>query len=163
MKKKSETRVNRALKNLEILVGDWDMELSRASFLPDRQAKIRGPASCKWVENGSFLAVYQGNKRAPQARWLIGADESAELYKILYFDARGVSRVYEMSFKGGEWKMWRNSPGFSQRFISVVSKHGNSIKGTWEKSTDGKTWEHDFDVLYTRLMAKSRRDSVRDR
>jgi hypothetical protein len=33
---------NPALKDLEILVGEWNMELSAASFLPDPAAAIQG-------------------------------------------------------------------------------------------------------------------------
>jgi hypothetical protein len=87
---------------------------------------------------------------APDAIWLIGRDESTPNYSVLYYDNRKVSRVYEMSFSDGAWKMWRNSPGFSQRFEGKFSKDGNTITARWEKSSDGSTWEHDFDVVYTR-------------
>ena len=126
------------------------MEISRASFLPDPQTKIHGPASFKWIEHGAFLVMYQGEKAVPQATWLIGRDESTDSYKVLYFDARGVSRIYEMSFKSGVWKMWRSVPNFSQRFRGVLNKDHNTIIAEWEKSNDGKKWEHDFDVKYTR-------------
>jgi hypothetical protein len=47
--------------------------------------------------------------------------------------------------------MWREAPGFWQRYESTVSKNGNIITGHWEKSADGSKWEHDFNVTYTRL------------
>ncbi len=56
-----------------------------------------------------------------------------------------------MSFSGNLWKLWRHSPGFSQRFEGRISKDGNTITAEWEKSNDGRTWEHDFDVTYTRM------------
>ncbi len=77
-------------------------------------------------------------------------DESTAPFKVLYFDARRVSRVYEMSFNNGVWKMWRNAPGFSQRFKGVLGKSGNTIVAEWEKSNDGRKWEHDFNVRYTK-------------
>jgi hypothetical protein len=144
-------KLNPALRRLESLVGDWDMELSGASFLPDPQTSLHGPASFRWIENGAFLVMYQGEKENPQATWLVGRDESTDLFKVLYFDARGISRVYEMSFKNGEWKMWRNAPGFSQRFSAVVEKNRNTITAEWERSDDGKKWEHDFYAKYTRI------------
>jgi len=142
-------KLNPALKRLEALVGDWDVEISDASFLPDPQTKVHGPATMKWIENGAFLVMYQGEIEAPQARWLMGRDESTDMYKVLYFDSRGVSRIYEMSLKNGVWKMWRHAPGFSQRFKGVISK--NRITASWEKSTDESHWEHDFNLKYTRL------------
>jgi hypothetical protein len=37
-----------------------------------------------------------------------------------------------------------------QRFTGMVSEDGSTITGTWELSPDGSTWEHDFDLTYTR-------------
>ena len=55
-----------------------------------------------------------------------------------------------MSFSEVTWKLWRNSPNFSQRFEGKIGKDGNTITAKWEKSTDGAKWEHDFDVTYIR-------------
>ena len=126
------------------------MELSGASFLPNPRAKVRGSASFKWVENGAFLVMHQGGEENPQATWLIGRDESTELFRVLYFDARGVSRIYEMSFKSGVWKMWRNETGFYQRFHGVLATNRRTITAEWEKSDDGNNWEHDFYIRYRR-------------
>ncbi|MHB8565712.1 MAG: hypothetical protein ACYC7D_05290 [Nitrososphaerales archaeon] len=148
--KSRSLKPNPALKRLNVFVGNWDMALSAASFLPDPKTKVHGPASFDWVENGAFLVMYQGEQGDPQATWLIGGDESTDSFKVLYFDSRKVSRIYQMSFKNGVWKMWRDAPGFSQRFKGVLSKNRNTIIAEWEKSSDGRKWEHDFDVKYTR-------------
>jgi hypothetical protein len=58
--------------------------------------------------------------------------------------------VYEMSLRDGVWKLWRDSPGFSQRFTGTFGDDGNTITGFWEKSGDGEAWEHDFDLAYTK-------------
>jgi hypothetical protein len=144
---------NPALKPLEVLAGDWVMELSNASFLPNPSDKLEGYVSFKWLEKGGFLVMRQGDKLAgpPTASWIIGRDDSQQNYTILYYDSRGVSRKYEMSFRDGIWKIWRESLGFWQRFEGKVNKGGNSISAYWEKSKDGKTWEHDFDISYTRM------------
>jgi hypothetical protein len=39
-KSKKSVKPYPALKRLKVFVGDWDMELSRASFLPDPKTKI---------------------------------------------------------------------------------------------------------------------------
>jgi hypothetical protein len=49
------------------------------------------------------------------------------------------------------WKIWRDVPGFFQRFSGTVSEDGSSIRASWEKSPDGSAWEHDFDLIYTRV------------
>ena len=145
--------VNPTLKRLDVLVGEWDMEISGISFMPDPPARVRGKVSFEWIESGAFLLVHSGTDLGvpPAAIEVIGCDESAETYTMLYFDSRGVSRVCEMILKDGIWKIWRNSQGFSQRFTGTFSRDGNTITGSWEKQTDGVNWEHDFDLTYTKI------------
>ncbi len=152
MKETRSPAQNPALTALEVLAGEWDMALSNASFLPNPSDIVRGHVSIEWSENGAFLVMYMGSKppATPDALWLIGRDETISNYTVLYYDARKVSRVYEMSFAEGVWKMWRNAPDFSQRYAGKVSEDGNTITADWEKSPDGKKWEHDFSITYTR-------------
>lgn len=150
----NSTGPNPALKDLEILVGEWDMEISAASFLPDPATVLQGQASFEWLEGGDFLVARQGSKAAgpPYSTAIIGRDETAETYTVLYFDDRGVSRVYQMSLEGNAWKEWRQAPGFFQRFTGSISEDGNIINATWEKSSDGSTWQHDFNLTYKRKI-----------
>ena len=144
---------NPALKSLEVLDGDWQMELSNSSFLPSPSDTATGHVSFQWLQDGAFLMMRMGNKppAAPDAIWLIGRDDSTPNYTVLYSDSRGVSRVYAMSFSDGTWKIWRVAPGFCQRFDGKLSDDGNTITARWEKSPDGTQWEHDFDVTYTKI------------
>jgi hypothetical protein len=152
---------NPALKDLEVLIGDWEMELSNAAFLSGPSDTVKGAISFEWVQDGAFLAMRMGDKppAPPEAIWLIGRDDSTPDYQVLYYDSRKVSRVYEMSYSDGVWKMWRESPGFWQRYEGKVGDHGNTITAFWEKSSDGVSWEHDFDITYTRNMKQ--RDTSR--
>jgi hypothetical protein len=129
------------------------MELSNAAFLPDPSATVKGNVSFDWSEDGAFLIMRMGGKlsSAPSAIWLIHRDESSADYKAFYYDDRKVSRIYEMSFSDNVWELWRESPDFSQRFEGKISRDRNKILAKWENSNDGQTWEHDFDVTYTRL------------
>ncbi|MBS1687168.1 MAG: hypothetical protein JSS96_00475 [Bacteroidetes bacterium] len=145
--------LNPALQNIQELEGNWKMQLSNASFLPDATTVIEGVASFEWFDGGDFLVLRQGTKaEAPWATWLIGRDKDADNYTILYIDDKHSSRVYEMSFKDGVWKIWRDAVGFSQRFEGKLSEDKNMISGAWEKSQDGKKWEHDFDLVYKRIV-----------
>jgi hypothetical protein len=156
MKKTGSQEHNPALESLEGLAGDWEMELSNASFLPDPSETVTGHVSFEWLENGAFLVLYMGARppATPDATWVISRDGSIPNYTVLYYDSRKVSRVYEMSFLDGVWKMWRNSPGFSQRFEGKLSKDGSTISAHWEKSFDGIKWEHDFNITYTKLKRR---------
>ena len=153
MKKNVSQHPNPAIKDLERFVGEWDMELSDASFLPRSSDTMTGHVSSAWLEEGAFLVMYMGGQPqgTPDATWLISRDESTPNYLVFYYDNRKVSRVYEMSFSDGIWKMWRNSPDFSQRFEGKFSEDGDTITARWENSSDGSTWEHDFDVTYTKI------------
>jgi len=142
---------NPALKDLEVLQGEWEMELSNASFLPDPSITIKGNVSFDLLEGGAFLIMRMGDISSQGAIWLIHRDESSSDYKVFYYDDRKVSRIYEMSFSDNVWKLWRRSPNFSQRFEGQISTDGNKILAKWEKSSDGRRWEHDFDVTYMRV------------
>ena len=152
MKKTRSHQHNPALEHLEVLVGDWKMELSNAAFLPSRSNTVTGRISFDWVESGAYLVMHMGSKPrgTPDAMWLIGRDASSGACEVLYYDSRGVSRIYQMSFHGRLWKMWRDWPEFSQRYEATISEDGNMIRAHWEKREDGKPWEHDFDMTYTR-------------
>jgi hypothetical protein len=142
--------INPALQDLGFLAGTWTMELSNASFLPDPKAVVRGNVSFEWFDHGDFLVMRQGAKGGtPYATWFIGRDQDSADYTVLYIDDRRVSRVYAMSLQKGEWRIWRNSPGWSQRFIGKLSKDKKTITGLWENKT-GSKWTRDFDVKYLR-------------
>ena len=139
---------NPALADVQFLAGTWEMELSDASFLPDPDAKVNGSVTFEWIEHGAALVMRMGDA----ASWIIGRDDSEPDYQVLYADDRGVSRIYGMSFRDGSWRLWRDTPEFSQRFEAVVAADQAEINGAWKKSVDGgTTWEHDFKVRYCRL------------
>jgi hypothetical protein len=141
--------------SLDSLVGEWSIGVPVA---PDQPVAEGGRATFEWLSEGSFLiqrweVEYE---EAPDGIAIIGPDESGTKLCQNYFATRGVSRVYEMSLSGGVWKLWRDSPGFSQRFTGTFSDDGQTSRGTWEKSTDGSTWEHDFDIVYTKVEEAAR-------
>lgn len=145
--------INPELRNIKEFIGNWEMQLSNASFFTDPKTVIKGIATFEWFEGGHFLILRQGTKeKAPWATWFIGHDKDSEIYTVLYLDDKQSSRVYEMSFKDNMWKLWRNSPGFAQRFTGKISEDKKTITGHWEKSTDGKTWTHDFDLKYVKII-----------
>ena len=140
---------------LDALVGEWTMEGSAPSA---PSFVVRGRVSFAWLRGGHFLVQRWevAHAEVPDGMAIIGSDEpgGAEPGGALrqhYFDSRGIARVYEMSLRDGVWKLWRESPGFSQRFTGPFGDDGKTITGSWEKSSDGANWEHDFDLTYTRV------------
>ncbi|SRR6266566_444770 len=143
-------QTNPALQRLNVLVGEWTMAISSPAY---PSAIAGGHASFEWLEGGAFLIMHLGVEQVgpPSGIVVIGRDESVETYSMLYFDSRGVSRIYEMSLEGSVWKMHRESPGFWQRFTATFDDDGTTITGRWEKSSDGSNWELDLDWSYTRI------------
>jgi hypothetical protein len=123
------------------------MELSNAAFLPQPSATFTGQVSFEWIENGAFLLM----RMRADALWLISRDMAQPVYTVFYFDARAVSRVYAMRYADKLWTMWRDSEEFSQRFTGRVSEDATTITATWEKRSNQREWEHDFDVTYRRM------------
>ena len=120
---------NPALKDIAYLISEWSIELSNAAFLPSKP-KISFSLSYGWKADGAEIAVQQGNDEAkpPQkATWIIGRNESEDKYTVLYADNRGVSRIYQMSFRDSIGKMWRDNPKFSQRFNGTFREDKQAI------------------------------------
>ncbi len=87
---------------------------------------------------------------------VISVDPETGSYAQHYFDWRGVTRVYAMTFDGEVWTLLRVTPdfsslSFSQRYTGRLHDGGDTIAGTWEQSKDAKHWERDFDLTYTRV------------
>ena len=93
------------------------------------------------------------NPDAPDGIAIIGAGERPGRLRQHYFDARGVHRIYEMTFSDGIWRMWReaNGPPGAQRFSAEVSADGWTISGRREIAPDGHSWRTDFDLTYRRV------------
>jgi hypothetical protein len=144
---------NLALEQLTPLIGDWNIEVTSMSFRSDSSAVERGHTTFAWLEGGAFLVQHSEIPASdfPRSVAVMGADDEAGTYRMLYYDSRGVSRIYRMTFSGEIWTIWRDSPGFSQRFHGTLSEDGNIITARWEKSTDSSNWEHDFALTYTRV------------
>lgn len=147
------SKINPSLERLGVLAGDWDVEVSNISSHPDPSVVMHGRSSFEWLGAGTFM-LQRSEPPAPEfprATTIIGPDDDTGTYCALYYDSRGVSRIYQMRLTDNTWTLWRDFPSFSQRFSGMISKDGNTIKARWEKSSDGSTWEHDFDLTYTRV------------
>jgi hypothetical protein len=138
---------NPVLQPLAAFVGEWQREAWVGG-----QSIGRGRTVFDWLEGGAFLGEHSDaeNPEFPASTAIIGGDDSTETYCMFLYDSRVVSRIYQMSLSGGVWKLWRDAPGFWQRFTGTFSDDGQTLRGRWEKSGDGSTWEHDFDLTYTK-------------
>lgn len=142
---------------LEPLIGEWSMAMvmpgdETPDELPDTGARV----TFEWLGEKAFV-VQRWTVPIPEAPGgiaVIGWDDDRGTFLQHYFDERGVARVYEMTFEGGVWRLQRAKEDyspfeFSQRFTGHLSNNGKRIDGTWEIAKDHKTWEKDFDLIYT--------------
>jgi len=136
------------LDTLGILVGKWAMVGTHPAF----PSAVHGSSTFKWLLDGTLLVWHFDWERPgpPSAVSVIGRDDPAETYTMLYGDERGVGRIYEMTLVNETWKMWRPSPGFSQRMTGRFSDDGNTIVVRGQLSRDGANWDADLNVTYTR-------------
>jgi ketosteroid isomerase-like protein len=138
-----------AVARLEPLVGRWRID---GDVPTDLTADAAGDLAFEWLGDKAFV-VQRWRTAAPEfpdGLAIIGPGEDDEFVQH-YFDSRGVGRVYGMSLRDGEWRLWRDAPEFSQRFTGSFSADGTTITGAWEMAKDGKTFERDFGLVYTRV------------
>ena len=139
-----------ALKELEVLIGDWTME----AIPPGGEPWPGGArATFEWLEgNQLMLERSDGGDAGGARRHLRDRLRRRQRHLLPALHGRpGVCRVYEMSIGDGEWKLWREGEPFAQRFNAKISDDGNRIEGRWEVAKDGSNWETDFDLVYTRV------------
>ena len=147
-----------ALARLDVLVGRWTVHLEVPGVAP-------AWSEVAWVDDGAFLRQITDRDQIPDDvpdAWrglapfptvcMMGLDDSTDEFTVLYADARGVYRVYQMTFVGREWTMSRRAPGMNQRFVGVVSEDGNRIDSRWEASKYGEAWDLDFEMTYVRQV-----------
>jgi hypothetical protein len=149
----SHFKSNPALDQLAPFIGEWNIEITAMSFDQDPSAVVRGQSSFAWLEGGAFLIQHSeiSHSDFPRSTAIVGPDEEAGTYRMLYYDSRAISRIYRMTYSGGIWTIWRDFPGFSQRFHGTFSEDGRIITARWEQSSDDSNWEHDFALTYTRV------------
>ena len=148
---------DRTANPLNRLIGTWELQArSQGRFLG------RARATFEWIEDGAFVVenaedVPSGDtdpgwaEHSPMpVRAILGFDDTIGRQAMLYSDARGVFRIYAMTLTDEAWTIWRDAPGFNQRFIGTFADGADTIAGRWETSEDGQDWTPDFDLVYRR-------------
>lgn len=152
------------LKPFNRLVGAWTTEATHPS-LPG--VVVHGIALVEWLEGERFLIhrARTDHPDFPDSISIIGDTErdrvdnasdtgpagaaKARLH-MHYFDSRGVFRIYYASMDDQAWRLWRDAPGFSQRFTGTFDDGGETIVGSWQLSRDDIHWDDDVQITYRR-------------
>jgi hypothetical protein len=138
------------LQPLDTLVGEWTSEAMHPA-LPG--LVVAGRASIAWLDGKRFLLqrTPADHPEFPDALSVLGdTDEGLVSH---YFDSHGVHRIYQLGIDDGVWRLWRDEPGFFQRFAGRFDDGGDRIVGLWEASPDGSQWERDLEITFVRRRA----------
>jgi hypothetical protein len=153
-----------ALAQLNRLVGNWTIDVTHPA-LPD--VVVHGTAVVEWLEGERFLIHrartdhpdfpdsvsiigITGRDRVEDASNLDPTAATESRLCMHYFDSRGVFRVYEVSIDDKGWRLWRDAPGFSQRFTGTFADGGETIDGRWQLCEDNVNWNNDLQITYRR-------------
>lgn len=141
---------NPRLKFFERIIGEWRSTGTHPA-LPG--VTLRGRVSFAWQDGGAFL-VWRSeieDPRFPDGIAIVGSDDAAGTIFISYFDQRGVSRKYDVTFDETGFAMQRMDPKFSQRMTFSLEAGDTRIVSKGEMSREGGNWEADLSQTFERL------------
>ena len=140
------TQRDPALAQFDVLIGTWTTEATHPMF----DGVVPGAMTFEWLEGGHFLIQRSTNEHEsfPDAISVIGAPETGDGLVMEYFDSRGVRRTYEVSLDDGVLRIWRDHPGFDQRFSATLSN--DRFEGRWQLARTAGDWQDDLKVRYRR-------------
>jgi hypothetical protein len=151
------------LEPLNRLVGRWTTE-STHPMVPG--IVVHGTATIEWLEGERFLMqrAHMDHPDFPNSTAIIGftdrdrvdhatggaAPAGERPLSMHYYDSRGVFRAMQASIDDESWRIWRNDPGFSQRFTGTFADGGDTIVGRWQLCEDDVHWNDDLQITYRR-------------
>jgi hypothetical protein len=136
-----------ALEPFDALIGTWATEAKHR--LVDEV--VPGDATFEWLEGGHFLIQrsHSDHELFPDGISVIGAPESGDGLVMEYFDSRGVRRTYDISLEDGVLRIWRDAPGFDQRYEATLAP--DEFEGVFQLAETPGEWVDDLTVTYRRV------------
>jgi hypothetical protein len=143
-------RPNPALDPLAPLIGDWRTQGTHP-LVPD--TTFHGRTSFTWHEGGAFLLMRSeiDEPGIPSGVAVIGSDDAAGTFTMLYFDERDVSRHYALEVAEGQVVWHRDEDAFAQRMTIDIAPDGRRLEARGTMSRDGGPWEDDLQLSFERL------------
>jgi hypothetical protein len=140
--------MNDAMLRLDSLVGEWDVTMTNAWFLESLDTEVKGTATFEWVAD-AFLVMTSSFEEVGAWASVFTRNDARDAYLALYYDDRGVYRVFDMAFANGEWTLLREDPDFHQRI--VMRTQPDRIDMRADASEDaGRSWRTDLDYIFER-------------
>lgn len=135
-----------ALVPFEALIGTWATEATHPLF----DGVVLGSITFEWLEGGHFIVQRSQNDHDlfPDAISVIGEPESGDGLVMEYFDSRGVRRTYRLSIADGVLRIWRDQPGFDQRYSATLRR--DTFEGVWQVARTPGDWQDDLKLTHRR-------------
>ena len=143
-------RPNPALEPLAPLLGEW-RTTGTHPLVPG--TTFHGRTSFAWHEGGAFLLMRSeiDEPEIPSGVAVIGSDDAAGTFTMLYFDQRDVSGHYTVEVGDGEVSWHRDEAGFAQRMVVKVASDGSRLDAKGTMSHEDGPWEDDLQLTYERM------------
>ena len=143
-------RSNPALEPLAPFIGEW-RTTGTHPLVPG--TTFHGRTSFEWAENGAFMLMRSeiDEPEVPSAVAVIGSDDAAGTFTMIYFDERDTSRTYIVEATDGEVRWHRDVAGFAQRMVLTIAADGTRLDARGTMSHDGGAWEDDLQLTYERI------------
>lgn len=143
-------RPNPALAPLAPFLGDW-RTTGTHPLVPG--TTFHGRTSIAWHEGGAFVVMRSeiDEPEVPSGVAVIGSDDAAGTFTMIYFDEREVSRRYAVEVGDREVSWHRDEAGFAQRMVLTVAGDGSRLEARGTMSRDGGPWEDDLRLTYERI------------
>jgi hypothetical protein len=135
-----------ALEPFDVLIGTWDTEAKHRLF----DEVVQGDVTFEWLEGGHYLIMrsHADHELFPDGLCVIGAPEEGDGLLMEYFDSRGVRRTYGISLEDGVLRMWRDAPGFDQRYEATIAP--DVFEGVFQLAETPGEWQDDLKLTYRR-------------
>jgi hypothetical protein len=141
---------NPALKPLEFLVGEWRTTGTHPEVPGET---LCGRTSFSWHEGGAFLIMRSEIEQPlfPSGVAIIGSDDVAGKFAMIYFDERGTSRILDIVAVGERTVTWRrDDPDFSQSLTITADDDGDRLISRGRMSRKGSDWVEDLSQVFRR-------------
>ena len=134
------------LEPFDALIGTWATEATHPQF----EGVVPGSIEFEWLAGGHFLVqrIHNDHELFPDAICVIGAPESGDGLSMEYFDSRGVRRTYGIALEDRVLRIWRDAPGFDQRFSATLGR--DEFEGLWQLARTPGDWQDDLKMIYRR-------------
>lgn len=148
-------RPNPALEPLAPLIGSW-RTTGTHPLLPG--TTFHGRTSFSWHEGGAFVVMRSeiDEPEVPDGVAIIGSDDAAGTFTMIYVDEREISRRYHVEVADGVVTWHRDEAGFAQRMAITIAADGSTLQANGTMSRDGAPWEGDLQLTYERIESEAR-------